>query len=391
MDDNIKTGLDVIYLISCALHGIAPDEKSLAETDLKAVLAQAKRHGLLSIVGLALEPLRDKLDPEIIKIISHSVNRTVKNSLMYSVEREKLFRFMDENKIAHLPLKGIILQDVYPRLGMRQMVDNDILIDINKRKLVRDYMVKNGYKVDGYGKDLHDVYLKPPIYSFEVHVYLVIESVDAVLYNYYLDIWQRLERPDQNRYEYRLSMEDFYIHMLVHAYKHINYTGGIGLKPLTDVFVYLRKYASELNKQYLEAELEKIGLTVFEKNMRTLSEKIFSINTAKNKDISEILNGEEKQLLRFFIDSGSFGSKDVLYRGMIERFANGDGKITKTSKVKYILNRLFPTGPYIRENYPFFHKHRILLPILWIYRFFSKIFIKFKHVCKELRFISKQK
>lgn len=391
MDNNFKSGLDVIYLTSCALHGITPDKGVIEAMDLSAVFVQAKRHKMLSVTCMALEPYWDELDPELMKVWRLSVNRTVKSSLMYSVEREKLFRFMDKNEIAYLPLKGIILQNVYPKLGMRQMVDNDILIDINKRDLVRDYMINNGYKADGYGKDIHDVYLKPPIFNFEIHVYLAIESVNAVFYNYYLDIWKRLQRPDKNKYEFRFSPEDFYIHLLVHAYKHFNYTGGIGLKALTDIFVYLRKYGETLNRRYLDSELEKIALTVFETDLRVLSEKIFNIDAAKKNNIDDILTDEEKQLLEFFIDSGSFGNKDVLYRGMIERFANRDGKITKTSKLKYILNRLFPTGPYVRENYPFFYKHKSLIPIMWIYRFFSKIFVKFKHVCKEIKFISKQK
>ncbi|MBQ3182942.1 MAG: nucleotidyltransferase family protein [Clostridia bacterium] len=390
MDKSFKSGLDVIYLTSCALHNIAPDKKSVEAMDLSAVFAQAKRHKMLSVTCMALEPYWDELDPELMKVWRLSVNRAVKSSLMYSVEREKLFRFMDKNEIAYLPLKGIILQNIYPKLGMRQMVDNDILIDINKRDLVRNYMVNNGYKVDGYGKDIHDVYVKSPFFNFEMHVYLAIESVDAVFYNYYLDVWQRLERPDENKYEFRFSIEDFYIYILVHAYKHFNYTGGVGLKPLTDIFVYLRKYGESFNKRYLATELEKIKLTVFEKNIRSLSQKIFDIDAARENRIADILNEEEKQLLKFFIDSGSFGNKNVLYRGMIEKFANGDGKITKSGKVKYIINRLFPTGPYVKENYPFFHRHKALLPVMWVYRFFSKIFVKFKHVCKEIRFISKQ-
>lgn len=390
MDNGFKSGLDVIYLTSCALHNIAPDIKSVEAMDLSAVFAQAKRHKMLSVTCMALEPYWDELDPELMKVWRLSVNRAVKSSLMYSVERENLFRFMDKNEIAYLPLKGIILQNIYPKLGMRQMVDNDILIDINKRDLVRNYMVNNGYKVDGYGKDIHDVYVKSPFFNFEMHVYLAIESVDAVFYNYYLDVWQRLERPDENKYEFRFSIEDFYIYILVHAYKHFNYTGGVGLKPLTDIFVYLRKYGESFNKRYLATELEKIKLTVFEKNIRSLSQKIFDIDAARENRIADILNEEEKQLLKFFIDSGSFGNKNVLYRGMIEKFANGDGKITKSGKVKYIINRLFPTGPYVKENYPFFHRHKALLPVMWVYRFFSKIFVKFKHVCKEIRFISKQ-
>ncbi len=391
MDKSFKSGLDVIYLTSCALHGITPDKGVIEAMDLEAVFGQAKRHKMLSITYMAIESCRDTLEPELARKWGISVPQAVKSSLMYSVEREKLYRFMDENEIAYLPLKGIIMQDIYPKLGMRQMADNDILIDIDKRHLVRDYMVKNGYKSDGYGKDIHDVYIKPPIYNFEIHVYLAIESVDAVFYNYYLDIWQRLQRQDDKRSEYRFSVEDFYIYTLVHAYKHINYTGGIGIKPLTDIFVYLRRYEDSLDRGYLDAELERIRLTAFEKNMRLLSKKIFDAEAAKENRIEDGLNEEERQLLKFFIDSGSFGNKDTLYRGMIDRFANGEGEITRTGKIRYLLSRLFPTGPYIRENYPFFHRHKILLPVLWVYRFFTKIFVKFGHVCKELKFISKQK
>ena len=144
MDDNFKSGIDVIYLTSCALHGILPEEKAIAEMDLEAVYNQAKRHKMLSITCMALEPYWDKLDAELMKKWRLSINQAIKSSLLFSVEREKLYRFMDENEIAYLPLKGIIMQNVYPKLGMRQMVDNDILIDINKRRLVREYMEKNG-------------------------------------------------------------------------------------------------------------------------------------------------------------------------------------------------------------------------------------------------------
>ena len=191
---------------------------------------------------------------------------------------------MDENEISYLPLKGIILQDIYPKLGMRQMVDNDILIDINKRDLVREYMENNGYKVDLYDRDIYDVYMKPPIFNFGMHVYLTTESVDALIYNYYSDIRQRLERPDENRCQYSFSKADFYIHILVHAYKHFYHTGSIGLKTLADIFVYLNRYNKELDRKYPKSELNKINLTVFEKNITALSKKIFDADNVKITD-----------------------------------------------------------------------------------------------------------
>ncbi len=391
MDNDFKSGLDVIYLTSCALHAITPDEKVIMEMDPEAVYNQAKRHKMLSITCMALESYWDKLDSELMRGWRLSVNQAVKKSFLYSVEREKLYRFMEENEISYLPLKGIILQDVYPKLGMREMTDNDILIDINKRELVRDYMVSNGYKVDMYGSAMHDVYMKPPIFNFEMHVYLVTELVDSVFYNYYLDIWQRLERRDKNKYEFRFSKEDFYIHILVHAYKHFTFAGGIGLKPLADIFVYLGKYGDILDKKYLAAELEKINLTAFERNMSALSKKIFDIDAARENSIEDNLTDEEKELLKIFIDSGSFGNKSALFKAMIDRFANGDGEISNGSKARYIISRLFPTGVYIKDAYPFFYKHKALIPALWVYRFFTKVFVKFGSIIKELKFISKQK
>lgn len=398
MNDSFKSGLDVICLTSCALHGITPDEATVDAMDFEAVFDQAKRHKMLSITCIALEAYWKKLDPELMKKWRLSVNQTVKSGFLCSVEREKLYRFMDENEIAYLPLKGIVLQDIYPKLGMRQMLDNDILIDINKRHLVRDYMIENGYKIEGYGTAMHDVYMKPPVFNFEMHVYLVTELVDPVFYNYYLDIWRRLERPDKNKYEFRFSKDDFYIHLLVHIYKHFTYAGGVGLKPLTDIYVYLGKYRDVLDRHYLDEELNKLKLTAFEKSIRALSNKIFEPDSVKGTTISSRgttissrLSDDEKELLKFFIDSGAFGRKDVLYRGKINRFANGDGKITGGSKIKYFLNRLFPTGIYIKDTYPFFYKHKALVPVMWIYRFFSKIFVKFKRIKKEIKFIMKQK
>lgn len=391
MENNFKSGLDVIYLISCALHGIIPDEKIVTEMDLEAVYAQAKRHMMLSVTCMALEKYADKLDAELMKKWRTAVDRTELSSFLYSVEREKLYRFMDENEIAYLPLKGIILQNIYPKPAMRQMADNDILIDINKRDLVRDYMVNCGYDTEQFGKSSHDVYIKASLFNFEMHVYLVTESLNPDIYNYYLDIWQRLERVDKDKYKYSFKKEDFYIFIIVHAYKHFCY-GGIGLKPLTDIFVYLRKYGEELNRQYLDDEFTKLELSVFEQNMRHLSETVFA-NAICEKNSADGLNDEETKLLKFFIDSGNFGNKDVLYKALIERFADGEGKITKGSKIRYLLSRLFPTGIYIKENYPFFYKYKFLIPILWPYRILSRLIKNpkhVKHIKKELEFLNKQ-
>lgn len=60
----------------------------------------------------------------------------------------------------YLPLKGIIMKDYYPSVGMRQMSDNDILFDADAWERMEKHMISEGYKAEYVGKG-HDVYHKP--------------------------------------------------------------------------------------------------------------------------------------------------------------------------------------------------------------------------------------
>lgn len=60
----------------------------------------------------------------------------------------------------YLPLKGIIMKDYYPSVGMRQMSDNDILFDADAWERMEKHMISEGYKAEYVGKGNHDAYHK---------------------------------------------------------------------------------------------------------------------------------------------------------------------------------------------------------------------------------------
>lgn len=60
----------------------------------------------------------------------------------------------------YLPLKGIIMKDYYPSVGMRQMSDNDILFDADAWERMEKHMISEGYEAEYVGKGNHDVYHK---------------------------------------------------------------------------------------------------------------------------------------------------------------------------------------------------------------------------------------
>ena len=104
-----------------------------------------------------------------------------------------------------MPMKGVILQQLYPRVGMRQMSDNDILIDPAYRKEVQDYMEKNGYETDSVMQSIHDEYMKKPAYHFEMHIAMLDSIHHPERVAYYRNIKERLQKDAKRKAENKIK------------------------------------------------------------------------------------------------------------------------------------------------------------------------------------------
>ena len=144
-----KHGYDVIYLAACALHKAVPSWDRVRGMDLPAVFRMAKFHGMESITCSVLECLPGEclaaLDGECFRKWQEAKAKGLRKNILMDAERGKLFAWLREQGIWHMPMKGVLLQDLYPEYGMRQMTDNDILFDGQYREVVRTYFVENGY------------------------------------------------------------------------------------------------------------------------------------------------------------------------------------------------------------------------------------------------------
>src|SRR5574344_270797 len=161
-----RTGNDMINLISCMLNNVEPEKDLTGQIDLEKLYKLAKYHTLTGIVCMALEKFNlfyesgnsknseicnnansdnnlsnsDKFaEYEIENKFKDSKNKGIRKIILLDTERTQIFNFMEKNQIWYMPLKGIILKNMYPKLGMRQMSDNDILFDANGQKLVHDF------------------------------------------------------------------------------------------------------------------------------------------------------------------------------------------------------------------------------------------------------------
>ena len=133
--------------------------------------------------------------------------------------------------------------------------------------------------------------------------------------------------------------------------------------------MFLKKFGDILNWGYIFSEIKKLGIGSFEEKNRNLAIKIFK------KGDTDKLSAEEKELLRYFVNSGTYGVQQHVI----------SNSINKKGRFKYILRRIFLGKKEIEEYYPFFYKHKLLLPILPFYR----LIVRNKSAKEEIRTVLK--
>lgn len=376
------TQRQLLYLISCALHEIIPEDGRLGEIQWDPLFSVAREHSVCAMVCMALERTKTfaQADPAVKKQWLDAKNKAIRKNMLLDADRERLMEEMERAEIWHMPLKGSILKDWYPRYGMREMADNDILFDPARREQVRDIFLSLGYSVAHYQESNHDEYRKPPIYNFEMHMALFDERAYENLRKKYANVKETL-LPDQGKlFRFHFNLEEFYVFTLAHAYKHYS-NRGTGIRTLADLYVMNYKIGQTLDWDYVNQELERLGIRDYEADSRTLSKKIFG----PEEPISEFsLTEPEQEMLQYYLESTTYGTDKTQMANRLHSIQADGRSITGFTKFKYCMGRLFPGWGWCKENYPFIYRHPYLLPGFWIWRVCRKIPANRERIWREL-------
>lgn len=376
-----KTSEILIYLMKCSLQNTKPEEAPLARADLEALLRLAGAHSVSAMVCMALEKtaIFAGADDAVKKHWREAKNKAIRKNMLLDAERAAIMMQLESAGIWHMPLKGSVLKDWYPRPGMREMADNDILFDPSERERVRGIFQSRGYKIVSFGKGNHDEYEKPPLYNFEMHVSLFHEMYPK-LAGQYQNVKEKLLPVDGTACQFAFTPEDFYVFALAHAYKH--YSGsGTGVRTLADIYVMNHHLDGIMNRDEVEQKLTRLGIAEYEQHSRVLAEKLFS----GARPLPEIeLNTDEKEMLRFYCDATTYGTIDNQIQSRLHEIQGNAEGITLRTKLKYCCVRLFPGKEFCKYHYPFVYHHLWLLPFFWVWRMADKGISHRKKVKREL-------
>ena len=264
---------------------------------------------------------------------------------------EQLLNRFEAEGIRALPLKGLILRELFPHPHMRVMSDMDILIGIEKLQQSRQIMKELGFAVYRYDEH-HDIYNRDQLISVELHKLLIVGEME----DYFQIGFERAKIKEGTNYIYELSKEDFYIHMIGHmAYHFAN--GGIGIRLVLDVRVYMDHYKESLDWDYIETELQTAGLHTFAKQVEKLAD-VWFLGETSNELIDEL--GE------YIANSGYLGveeHRDILE--VVKQTGDGSGK---KAKRRAVVEAIFPDYKTMTFLYPILKKVPILLPVMWLVR-----------------------
>jgi hypothetical protein len=155
--------------------------------------------------------------------------------------------------------------------------------------------------------------------------------------------------------------------MVAHEYKHFS-RGGTGLRSLLDVFVYLRRFNGVLDWDYIDGEISRLGITEFEKQNRDLACRLYGGGQIDRKDDA---------MLDYMTEAGTYGRFETKVMNDI-RFAGG-------GKLRYAFSRIVLPMEVVAHSFPFFYKHKLLLPLLPFYRLFKAATKEQTTIGRELR------
>lgn len=365
MNTITRTSEQLLYLMACALQGVSAREEILADADLKQLLIMARKHSVASMVCMALEKtaIFANADEAAKKQWLEAKNKAIRKNMLLDAERKAILHELEIQGIWYMPLKGSILKDWYPKPGMREMADNDILFDPSGREQVREIFQNRGYKTVSFGKLNHDEYEKPPIYNFEMHVSL-FHGMYKELAEQYENVKERLLPVDGTAYQFAFTPEDFYVFALAHAHKHYSHS-GTGVRTLADIYVMNQKLGGTLNWEYVDSELRGLGIFSYERESRELAQKLFGIAELPTKaNLSET----EQQMLAYYLGASTYGTIENRTLNKMRKLQPDGGAITAHTKRKYLLSRIFPGREWCEAYAPTVYKYPVLLPFFWVWR-----------------------
>lgn len=337
-------------LLRSAIRGtkLTEEENKLYSPELLSdLLKLSSKHDVvhLLVLGLKQNELIPKERSDIEQYIFQAVYRCERSTYEY----DHLCVALEKAQIPFLPLKGSVIRKYYPEPWMRTSCDIDVLVRENDLQRAVSCLSDNlAYRSEA--QNSHDVSM---FSQSGVHIELHYNLVEDGRANNSSEIlksaWDMSAVRDGYAFWHEMSDKLFYFYHIAHMAKHFE-NGGCGIRPFIDLWILDGIQDADTEKR--NELLHRGNLLKFAEAARTLSEVWFGDRKPDETTL---------QMQEFLLHGGIYGSTD-------NRVALGQKK--KGGRLGYLLSRIFIPYTKLKGYYPILEKHRWLMPLMQVRRWF---------------------
>ena len=343
----IKLFFSLIRSAICGTELTAEEKNSFSSDMLENLLNLAIRHDIAHLIAFALK--QNSLVSDDDKYIEELIFKAVYRSEKIKYEFNIICEALEKAKIPFIPLKGSVIRKFYPVQWMRTSCDIDVLVHREDLEKAVKYLVNNHNYLEGE-RYTHDASLfSPSGIHIELHFDLVEEGRAQNAINVLKSVWKNVTLHENSDYWYEMTDAYFYFYHIAHMAKHFE-VGGCGIRPFIDLWIL--DNMDNVDKSARDELLSFGGLLEFTNVSRRLSQVWF-----EGHDADELLIQMENFLLR----GGAYGSTDN--RVAIQQKNHG-------GRIGYLLSRIFIPYTKLVRYYPVLKKHRWLVPVMQVRRWF---------------------
>ncbi len=386
-----KNSLEFLNIFRCAIHGRLPDVSE--NTDITAIKEAADRHNAWPLVFMVLKDVYKDTDPcaQWPDFRNKFFYQCVKNMQhMYGL-RKILAAFSTEN-IPYAILKGEALATLYPHPECRISSDIDLFVYPVDEVRAIDVLTHCGVKVTPRIPHAHHCECTSNACGkIELHIKWQGDLQNDILYKSKAaptEAFIQMQTEALGTF-YTIGINDglyfHFMHLLTHFIG-----GGFGIRLISDLLLYIRKYKNELDEAAFRQFLTDLGYNKFVDTLLGIGVKYLGFT---KEDFFAFSYDEETVdlLMDDCLTGGAFGHAeagrfDTHGAYLKERLENEGGSFdtyqkqyqhsSNKEKISFSIKNIRQLHPYVRKCF-------LLLPVAYVHHCFFILSRGIAKICQK--------
>ena len=348
---------------------------------MNKLLDLAHEHHVLPMIFEAVYacPAAAAMDGTLFMQAKRTTVHTVMTQALKTEEFLALNRYLRQNGVMPLVVKGIVCRSLYPKPDYRYSGDEDVLCGEHQFRDCHKAMIEFGMEPCGSGLDSYEIpYRNDSALYIELHKTLFAQDSDIFgdCNRFFEDAFSRAaEITVQGQQVATLNPTDHMLYLILHAFKHFLHS-GFGIRQVCDMILFANANGREIDWKAVLKKCRTIRADKFAAALFRIGEKYltFAPEQACYPRAWRELQVDESPLLADLLYGGIYGSSDrsrVHSSNMTLNAVSADKK-GKTNRAN-LLKTIFPSVRYLENRFPYLHRMPYLLPVAWICRIFGYI------------------